>query len=290
MVRQHFREIGNMTGRIGPASKNCTIIMGPGITGAGPRTMLLGRLLGRFGISFRGRKDGVAGGGCNKSFLDRLPPSCLDFQRAVVEPLHDLKRPGVRAAKAPGPQQWRTCPGSRARKPDDAASPRCWATSRRGIPGIPAQSPLGRSGQRQRDLRVRLGHAAGAVDVRGHGTVRHAFAAPARNHRSTEPRHPSANGDGHRPCAHPVVCFVALFCPSVSADEHGVDDRRDGPVSANSLSRLCGYPLPAQPKLRDDRLRRHPPPVLGQSPPQSHIKGQVTSIARSGGLLFSFRS
>ena len=127
--------------------------------------MLLGRLLGRFGISFRGRKDGVAGGGCNKSFLDRLPPSCLDFQRAVVEPLHDLKRPGVRAAKAPGPQQWRTCPGSRARKPDDAASPRCWATSRRGIPGIPAQSPLGRSGQRQRDLRVRLGHAAGAVDV-----------------------------------------------------------------------------------------------------------------------------
>ncbi len=46
-------------------------------------------------------------------------------------------------------------------------------------PGIPAQSPLGRSGQPQRDLRVRLGHAAGAVDVRGHGTVRHAFAAPA---------------------------------------------------------------------------------------------------------------
>src|SRR6266536_4729071 len=51
------------------------------------------------------------------------------------------------------------------------------------------------------------------------------------------------DGDGHRPCAHPVVCFVALFCPSVNADEHGVDDRRDGPVSANSLSRLCGYPL-----------------------------------------------
>jgi len=59
-------------------------------------------------------------------------------------------------------------------------------------------------------------------------------------------------------------------------------------------------PLPAQPKLRDDRLRRHPPPVLGQSPPQSldgrsrqskaDIKGQMTSIARSGGLLFSFRS
>src|SRR6266536_715924 len=94
------------------------------------------------------------------------------------------------------------------------------------------------------------------------------------------------DGDGHRPCAHPVVCFVALFCPSVNADEHGVDDRRDGPVSANSLSRLCGYPLPAQPKLRDDRLRRHPPPVLGQSPPQSHIKGQVTSTARSGGVLF----
>jgi len=58
VVRQHFREIGSMTGRIGPASKNCTIIMGPGIIGAGPRTLLLGRLLGRFGISFRAEKQG----------------------------------------------------------------------------------------------------------------------------------------------------------------------------------------------------------------------------------------
>src|SRR6266568_443260 len=112
-------------------------------------------------------------------------------------------------------------------------------------PGIPAQSPLGRSGQPQRDLRVRLGHAAGAVDVRGHGTVRHAFAAPARNHRSTEPgdrkRRPEA-GDGDEPAAHQRVWQPIqpheLICGSAGSNAgvagvcmalDGRDDTRSGP-------------------------------------------------------------